>query len=47
MSEELGFYSIGNEGSVIIFEQGNDMGNATIKRAMKNGMSNRLKSEGT
>lgn len=33
--KELGSYSIGNEESVITFEQGNDIGNAVIKRVIK------------
>lgn len=32
LAKELGFYSIGNEESVIVFEQGNDMGKTMIKR---------------
>lgn len=32
LAKELGFYSIGSEESVIIFEQGNEMDKAMIKR---------------
>lgn len=50
LAKELGSYNISNEESVITFEQGNDMGNAVIKRVIKTWLHwclNRLESEGT